>query len=499
MDGPLAGCQQDPQKAHKNHKGATEYPAELQKYIEKELKHEAVMGPYKNIPFKDKVGISPLSSRPKKNSEERRIILDLSFPLGDSINDGIDKDHYLGFEAKLTFPKVDELAIRIHELGKGCMMFKIDLSTYFRQIPLDPGDYPMIGYVINGQIYFDKVLPMGMRSAPYIAQRITNAIAYIHRQLQYFLLNYVDDFVGAELEETVWKAYLHLKTLLDNLQVDTSPEKLIPPTTRLEFLGITFDSVSMTMEISEEKVKEIQTEVRQWLNRTTASRKELESLIGKLQFVAKCVKAGRIFIGRLINWLKGMDRKHKHRIPNEARKDITWWGRFMEKFNGLSIMWLMREPKEDRVLATDACLKGYGGVCGKEYFRGRFPKQLQEKNIATLEIWAVMAALKLWGNQLQGKYFWILVYNEAVASVLNSGRGRDTELQDALREIAFIVATHQFVLKAKHIPGVQNRLPDYLSRWDNIEARKAFRNNIRDQGYKYRRSSVKLLELQHSW
>ena len=49
-------------------------------------------------------------------------------------------DTYLGFNVKLTFPKTDELALRIFELGLGCQMFKIDLSRYFRQIPLDPGD-----------------------------------------------------------------------------------------------------------------------------------------------------------------------------------------------------------------------------------------------------------------------------------------------------------------------------------------------------------------------
>ena len=79
----------------------------------------------------------------------------------------------MGFLAKLTFPKTDEFAVRIFQLGPGCLMFKIDLSRYFHQIPLDPGDYSLIGYIINGEIYFDKVLPMGMRSAPYIAQRIT--------------------------------------------------------------------------------------------------------------------------------------------------------------------------------------------------------------------------------------------------------------------------------------------------------------------------------------
>ena len=85
---------------------------------------------------------------------------------------------------------------------------------------------------------------MGMRSAPYIAQRITNAIVFIHRLLSYFLLNYVDDFVVAELHTRIWQAYNALTQLLENLRVETAKDKIVPPTTRLEFLGIMFDSIN---------------------------------------------------------------------------------------------------------------------------------------------------------------------------------------------------------------------------------------------------------------
>ena len=279
---------------------------------------------------------------------------------------------------------------------------------------------------------------MGMRTAPYIAQRVSNALAFIHTQLGYFLLNYVDDFIGAEEKESIWQAYDFLTRLLRDLAVDTSPDKIVPPTTRLEFLGITFDTDSMTMEIPEDKVKEVIQETQQWLIKTTATRKEVESIIGKLQFMAKCVKPGRIFISRLINWLRGMDRNTSYTIPLGARKDIAWWGRFLPSYNGVSLIWLVREPTVDSVIATDTCLKGFGGTLskGRKYFRGKFPQKWQGQNIALLELLAVMAALKLWSTQVTGLYFWIHVDNEAVATILNTGACRDEKMQDILREIA---------------------------------------------------------------
>ena len=240
------------------------------------------------------------------------------------------------------------------------------------------------------------------------------------------------------------------------MRVDTSPEKRVPPTTRLEFLGIIFDLVKMTMEISDQKMEDITAEVKGWLLKASATRREVESLIGKLQFLAKCIKAGRIFLSRLINWIRGMDRSSKYIIPLEARKDIAWWGRCALQHNGVSLMWLHLDPISDNLIATDACLVGFGGTCGNEYFRGRFPARLRNQNITLLEILAVMVALKLWGDHLSGQYFWIQVDNEAVASVLNSGASRDGSLQDVLREVALIAAKYQFVIKARHISGVLN-------------------------------------------
>ena len=489
----------DPGLSYRNHKGATEYPQALEKYIDKEKKHGAVMGPYPRIPFQSKVVISPLSTRPKKDSEDRRIILDQSFPIGQAVNDGIIKDNYMGLPAKLNFPKVDDFAFRIYTLGKNCMMFKVDLSRYFRQLPLDPGDYSLIGYVINDEVYFDKVLPMGMRSAPYIAQRVTNTIAYIHRQMQFFFLNYVDDFVGAELQHLIWAAYQALTTLLEELRVDTSEEKMVPPTTRLEFLGITFDSQKMTMEISEGKMADIKAELDSWLLRTAAHRREVESLIGKLQFLAKCIRAGRVFLSRLIQWIRGMDRRKAYPIPVKARKDIAWWGRCAHQYNGVSLIWLHREPEMDSVIATDACLVGYGGTYRNQYFRARFPEHLRNKNIALLEILAVIVALKIWGKHLGGCYFWIHVDNEAVAAVLNSGASREESLQNVLREIALIAAQYQFIIKARHISGISNRLPDWLSRWHEEGARRQFRERATDSGLKHIRISSSLLQLSNQW
>ena len=489
----------DPHITFKNHKGATDFPEALKKYINKEASHQAIIGPFSSIPFTNKVGISPLSTRPKKDSDDRRIILDLSFPPGHSVNDGILKDNYLGFTAKLTFPKTDQFAERIFLLGQGALMYKVDLHRYFRQLNLDPGDYSLVGYMVNGELYFDTTVPMGVRSGPYIAQRVSTAIAWIVQQLEYFLLNYVDDFVGAALAQRAREAFQFFTKLLRDLKIQTSPEKVMPPTTRLEFLGTTFDSITMTMEVPPAKLAEIKLELQRWSSLSKASRRDIESLIGKLQFAARCIRPGRIFIARMINWLKATSRQGTYPITSELRKDITWWKDFMEQYNGVSIMWLQATPRDTELMATDANLTGYGGISGQEYFKGTFPTHLKGKNIAILELWAVLIGLKVWSTRFTGKYFWIHVDNEAVATILNTGASKDEHLQTLLREIAYIAATHQFVIKAKHISGVSNRIPDWLSRWSNGSDRKKFKQYAREKSLKHIKTSHNMFTLNQKW
>lgn len=198
----------------KNHKGAKDYPVEIQKYLRKESQYGAILGPFVNNPFICNVCISPLNSVPKKESSERRIILDLSYPEGKSVNDGISKDFYLGKKVALSYPGVDDLVKIIKDKGKGCLLFKRDLKRAYRQIPIDPGDASLVGYSFNGQFYFDKMLSMGCRSSAHICQRITCCITFICGICNISIINYLDDFAGADTPDKAWISYQELGNIL---------------------------------------------------------------------------------------------------------------------------------------------------------------------------------------------------------------------------------------------------------------------------------------------
>ena len=72
------------------------------------------------------------------------------------------------------------------------------------------------------------------------------------------------------------------------------------------FLGILFDSMSMTIRLDDEKLASIHAELALWNDRHSASREELQSIIGVLSFAAKVVPTGRTFLRRMIDHLKNL-------------------------------------------------------------------------------------------------------------------------------------------------------------------------------------------------
>ena len=72
-----------------------------------------------------------MKTRDKLNASHRGVIIDLSFPHGTSVNSGVSKDTYLGNPFLLKFPTIDNVAHQIRALGRGGMLYKVDISCAF--------------------------------------------------------------------------------------------------------------------------------------------------------------------------------------------------------------------------------------------------------------------------------------------------------------------------------------------------------------------------------
>ena len=242
-----------------------------------------------------------MSSRAKRDSADRRVILDCNWPIGTSLNDGISKSWYDNSLVDLRYPTIDVLAKQIAEMAQESeepiFLYKEDLDRAFRQLYAEFASIPLLGFQWRTQFYFDVVMVMGCQIAPYICQRTTNMISHVHRtRNKTFVLNYVDDFLGVEFESRVSVAHQLLIQLLNNVGLNRSPRKSVLPTQTIEFIGNLVDTINMTLGVMPLCRTEMLMELEKWRYKNTCSRNQMESLIGKLQFMSNCIRPGRLFV-----------------------------------------------------------------------------------------------------------------------------------------------------------------------------------------------------------
>ena len=81
------------------------------------------------------IHISPFMTRAKSDSQSRRTIMDLSFPKGLSINDGVLKDTYLAIDFRMHYQSIDSIIQTLNELGPSAEILRSILAELLRIFP----------------------------------------------------------------------------------------------------------------------------------------------------------------------------------------------------------------------------------------------------------------------------------------------------------------------------------------------------------------------------
>ena len=302
----------------------------------------------------------------------------------------------------MHYTSVLEAAAAIRHLGKGSLLAKIDLHQAYRMVPVHADDHPLLGIQWQDNTFVDTALPFGLRSAP----KIFSAFA-------------------------------------DVLQIDTQ---------------------EMTLSLPEEKQTRILCLVLSWRCKQTASKRELQSLIGHLSHAAMVVLPGRMFLRQMIDLMKTAKHPSHHiRLTAGFRSNLHWWASFLPWWNGRSIM-----PPGDPAHVVTSDASGSWG-CGAltdagQWFQVQWPESWAGINIAAKEMVPVVISVAIWGQEWASHQIQVRSDNMAVVHALTAGTARDPLLMHLLRCLHFFTATHQIRLEARHVAGIHNVAADTLSR-----------------------------------
>ena len=149
-----------------------------------------MLGPFP-LSWRDRLHINRFGLIPKGHDTGKfRLITDLSYPRGRSVNDGIDSDL-----TSLSYISVDNVAELVQQLGRGSLLAKVDIESAYRLVPVHPQDRILQAMEWKGNVYVDPMLPFGLRSAPKIFNAVADGLNWCLQQAGVrFSLHYLGRF-----------------------------------------------------------------------------------------------------------------------------------------------------------------------------------------------------------------------------------------------------------------------------------------------------------------
>ena len=129
--------------ARRNMPSTRDHGEVVESYLAGEVPAGRIIGPLSSsTTSKVRVQINRLGVVPKGCASGKwRLITDLSFPEGRSVNDGIDP-----LVCSLRYTTVNKVARAAGCLGVGTLLAKLDVRSAYRLIPVHPDDRPLLGF-----------------------------------------------------------------------------------------------------------------------------------------------------------------------------------------------------------------------------------------------------------------------------------------------------------------------------------------------------------------
>ena len=455
-----------------NSRSTIEHADVVRKKLSAEIAAGRISGPHDEPPF-DPFQISPLNVRAKKQTEEdkrldkkrHRLLLNLAHPYDDTaVNARIPEE-----SKRVSYSSTTDAMKLIMQLPRGSYTAKTDISDAYRIIPLHPSEYPKLGMYFEGKYYYDRNLPQGCGSSCRIFEEFATALEAIFRYYhpEANVCHLLDDFFFAATTYRLCKRDLaNFKALCDDIGVPLHPDKTTDPATDTPYLGIELDTREWIARLPMDKVEPYSACVESTLQHKRVTKKNLESLLGKLSFAATVVPA-RPFLRRLFNLLELVEKPfHYIRLNKATKSDLVTWLQFLQQHNGTTYFRCLRlVPSTAINLGADASKSGLGACYGSQWIQAHYPSQWSDKHISVLEFYPIYLLISMFGHLMKNSCVVFHCDNEGVVSIINKQSSKDNTIMSFVRPLVLLLIEHNIHLTSRHIPGVLNVLCDRISRF----------------------------------
>ncbi|QRW13905.1 Transposon Ty3-I Gag-Pol polyprotein [Ceratobasidium sp. AG-Ba] len=332
----------------------------------------------------------------------------------------------------------------------------IDGTNAYEQIRIEPKDVPKLIFTTPSGTMISHVMQQGDCNAGATYQSLMNSI--FSKQIGVFMHVFLDDIVifTNTIKEHMQRIQEVLGILLKE-KLYLSPKKMQFFAKELHILGHIINDKGILMD--PHKVDS----VKNW--KTPNSKEQLMSFLGAVGYLAPNCGGIRIPMGVLTqraainkNWRWDATAQ---RAFNEVKETVEKW----RNHHRAAIDYSEGAPRIN--LVTDASCTGASGVLSQGddpktakiamFWSAKFTATQQNYPVHELELLAIKELMQKFQYQLHGVRFCVFTDNKSLEHLL-------TQKNLSARQARWLEFINQFDFDIVHIPGVDNKVADALSR-----------------------------------
>ena len=451
--------------------------------------------------------INSILTRPKPNGTVR-IILNLSAPVGISVNDGIDIAEF-----PATMSSTQAWVAVLNRAGRGCWITKTDWANAYKHIAVVEQDTKLQWFEWGGKYFKELCLIFGASSSAGIfdatAKVVLELVCRVAGFSRSMICQHLDDACAAsarrEQVAALDKAFIEVAAACGiQLAPRDDPEKSFSPCQQGVVFGISYNTLTWTWEIPPEKKYRLIDCIQRTILAQTVTATEAKSLAGKLIHIKPLIPAGKYNI----NFVMALDAEANRAssknalipVPDLCKRQLQFWLLMLKACDGF--VSIPRFPVARQPWAMDAFCdaaggsldgpgKGTGGVCGSWWFYIPWSKRVCAggwsvdgvkvgRKLSALELIGPLVFLVAGRDIFTGKHVNIWVDNSGSVAIWDKGYSNScrlsTAIVTAISAVAAAIGCTVHLVKVSRCSSTGTELADALSKADF----KRFRNVAQD-------------------
>ena len=260
-----------------------------------------------------------------------RIILNLSSPVGNCVNEGINKDDFPTIMSSTT-----KWLRALHISGKKAKMCKIDWADAYKHIAVRAEDTDLQWFTWLGMAFKELCLIFGCTSSAGIFDRVAKLVVHIAATRSKFPINricqHLDDCcatspANSDTLELFDATFADVATTLGiKLAPRDDPEKSFGPSTKGLVLGIVYDTVTWTWSLNYEKLSRLLHHLKELLIANEIAQVQIWSIVGKIIHILPLIPLGKFNIHHLLDLNSvSLDKNFQVSLTPGFKKQIFFW------------------------------------------------------------------------------------------------------------------------------------------------------------------------------